>query len=200
MDDPMGLDALLYGGGEVDTSEPAGMPPDAGVAGWHNRLGDVLRRQALIESGWFADEIDRLRERWAARAEVLDRQAVWHERAVEAWHRQNVGRVGKTVVFPSGPRSELRASAPKLVIQDEDALRAFLAEQVDENGESAERLVWVPQPERFMVSSLKQLVQVPKVKGGREPNEVTHLVARADGVEVPGIRAVILPDRWQRGK
>jgi hypothetical protein len=201
MRDPLGLDALLYGDdGYSDTTEPAVIPPDMGVAGWHNRKASVYRGQMSELSALFDEEIELLQGRLEVMLGVLERQAVWHERAVEAWHRQNVRAVGKTVTFPSGPRSELRGSAPKLVVQDEDALRVFLSGRTNENGEALERVVWVPQPERFMVSELNKVIQVPKTKKGREPNEVARLVARADGVEVPGVHAIILPDRWQRGK
>jgi hypothetical protein len=198
--DPMELDVFLYGDGDVDQSEPPAVPPDAGVAGWHNRKAGAYREQIDAEVALFAAEISRLQMRAKERVESLEASAVWHEQAVEAWHRQNVKAVGKTVVFPSGPKSQLVASAPKLVVQDEDALRAFLSVRANEVGESLERVVWVRPPERFMVSELKRLIQVPKVKGGREPNEVARVVAKSDGVEVPGIQAVVLPDRWQRGK
>ena len=182
--------------GEID---PAPVPADMGVAGWHNRKGATLRDQAAFVGAVFDTEIDRIKERRDETVGRLVRAAEWHERAVEAWHRENVATVGKTVTFPSGPRSELRASAPVLQVFDEDRLRAFLSDRADEDGVAWERRVWVQAEPKFMVSVLKDVAQIPKVAGGREPNEVAKLVTKVDGVELPGVRAVIRPDRWQRG-
>jgi hypothetical protein len=211
--DPIELERLLHGRndpaaepdweslapGDPDPDPPA-VPPDQGRAAWHNRRAATAGAKADQIADLFNEEIARLTER---RDQLLDRwlrEQEWHERAVQAWHRENVKTVGKTVEFPYGPRSELRGQPGKLVIQDEDKLRAFLAEHGNEDGERLEDLVWVRQEPKFMVSALKSLTQVPKKEGGREPNEPAKLVLKTTGETVPGLVAIALPDRWQKGK
>lgn len=211
--DPVELERLLFGpndpAAEPDWAalapedpdpEPPAVPRDMDRAAWHNRRAATAGAKADEIADLFNAEIERLTER---RDQLLDRwlrEQEWHERAVQAWHRENVRTVGKTVEFPHGPRSELRGQAPKLVVQDQDRLRAFLAEHVDENGERLESVVWRQRPAEFMVSELKKLTQVPKKAGGREPNEPAKLVLKTTGEDVPGLVAVALPDRHQFGR
>lgn len=211
--DPVELERLLHGRNDPDAEPdwealrpedpdpaPPAVPADQGRAAWHNRRAATAGAKADQIAGLFNEEIARLVER---RDQLLDRwlrEQEWHERAVQAWHRENVRVVGKTVEFPYGPRSELRGQPAKLVVQDEDRLRAFLAGFVDENGERLEDRVWRRRPAEFMVSELKKVTQVPKKDGGREPNEPAPLVLKTTGETVPGLVAIALPDRWQKGK
>ena len=123
---PRELEELVYGDGEpVDLGEPAPKPPDIGRAGWHLRKAQTIRAQSERDLAVFDSEIERITERRAEVADRNDRAALWHENAVEAWHRASfaAGDVGKTVKLPTG-ESQLRASQPSTEIYDEDALRA----------------------------------------------------------------------------
>lgn len=212
--DPVELERLLHGandpGAEPDWEalrpedpdpDPPAVPPDMDRAAWHNRRAATAGAKADEIAGLFNAEIARLTKR---RDQLLDRwlrEQEWHERAVQAWHRQNVREVGKTVEFPHGPRSELRGSRPKIVVRDEDKLRAFLHGVVDpETGETAESKVWRRKPEEFMISELSKLAEPAKRGPDREPNEPVGLVLKGTTKRVPGVVAVALPDRWQRGK
>lgn len=211
--DPLELERLLFGGDQQGSEPdwetlrpedpdpaPPAVPPDQAKAAWHNRRAATAGAKADEIAGLFNAEIDRLTER---RDQLLDRwlrEQEWHERAVQAWHRQNVKAVGKTVEFPHGPRSELRGSRPKIVVQDEDKLRAFLHGLVDENGETGESKVWRRKPEEFMVSELTKLAEPAKRGPDREPNEPVGLVLKGTTKRLPGVVAVALPDRWQKGK
>ena len=212
--DPLELERLLFGGDppgaepdwetlrpeDPDPAPPA-VPPDMDRAAWHNRRAATAGAKADEIADLFNAEIARLTAR---RDQLLDRwlrEQEWHERAVQAWHRENVRAVGKTVEFPHGPRSELRGSKPKGVVQDEDKLRAYLHDLVDpETGETMESKVWRRKPEEFMVSELNKLTEPAKRGPDREPNEPVGLVLKGTAKRVPGVVAVALPDRHQFGR
>jgi hypothetical protein len=188
----MEQDDALYGDGELidDFSSPAPVPEGIGRVVWHVRKAHVIREQARAERAMFMVEIDRLRERLIDREGFLSRAAEWHERAVESWHRAHVKEVGKTVHFPTGNPSKLRAAQPMVEIVDEDALRVWLAEH------DLEERVYPAKEPALSRQKLKEVL-AKESKDGVEPGSVLAFVHPETGERVPGVRMRVLPDRWQ---
>jgi len=191
---PLAADEMLYDDDDPMTPAemylgPAATPDSQDKAAWHNRKADAIRRQLAAERAVFEAEIERVRERMNGRAATLTRQAEWHEKAVESWHRAHAKTVGKTVHFPTGRPSTLRGRQPKAEIYDEDAFRAWLV-TVD-----LEDKIYVAKEPVLSKEALKKEL-AKEAKKGAEPGSVLSVVHPETGEVAPGVRFRVLGDRW----
>lgn len=191
MTDP---DQELYGAPPAEPADPeAAAAMEFGVAAAHNRRATyLLDRRDQIVGAWKA-ETERLADALALALEPLDREVLWRLGAVEAFHRRNVAALGKTVQFPSGPPSKLTLGQPELVVADEDAFRAWAAEQ------GLEALVWPvkPAPEPVLSRTAAKKVAPAAIDKKQRP-EAGSIVAAvtADGEPIPGVHYLAPGDTW----
>jgi hypothetical protein len=165
-------------------------PEDLDQAARHNRRAAVLARRIQEYRTIFTAEELRLKERLQETLAPLQKELEWRQAAVEAFHRANVGSMGKTLRFPSGPTSKLTARPLELVIEDPDALRAYLAEQ------GKEWEVW-ELVETYRASKLQALLTKAT---NEKPEPRTRVPALYGGEVVPGVAYVAAEDRWNHGK
>ncbi len=203
--DPLAIAKLLYGdeptADEIDRLIEQGNPEPADSfahAHWCNVMARASQARADQQAAEIDDLIHRLRFK---RAELVDpheaRAGYWHKR-VEGWHRKALvdkdDPTGKTVKFPTGGESKLRASQPvRLADPNHEELGAWLAKA----GHNADK-VYKPVPdlnERFLVSELYKLAGRPKT-ADREEGDIISLVDN-EGQEIPGLKFRVTGDRWE---
>ena len=187
---PTDRETVLFGT-EFDEFEYGADPTparDTGAASFHHRVALAIAAEAAESRALFDAEIAALVARRDSVAAVYAGKHRWHASAVESWHRASfaAGSVGKTVKLVHG-NSELRASLPKLVVSDEDALRAFLVMH------DLEEAVYVPKPAPMSRSALKKLFSLEK---GEEAGSFLRF-STADGEVVPGVNAIASGNRFQ---
>lgn len=185
MSDP---DQELYGAPPGEPEDPAAM--EYGIAAAHNRRATYLlhRRSELVDA-WKA-ETDRLADALAKALEPIEAEVGWRLAAVEAFHRRNVAALGKTVQFPTGPPSKLTLGQPELVVDDEDAFRAWAAER------DLEDEVW-PEKPRTLAKAAAKAAAPPGIDKKKRPEPGSHVPAvTADGETVPGVHYIAPGDSW----
>lgn len=188
MSDP---DQELYGDPPAEPDDPAAM--EYGIAAAHNRRATYLlhRRSELVDA-WKA-ETDRLADALAKALAPIETEVGWRLAAVEAFHKRNVGTLGKTVQFPTGPPSKLVMGQPELVVDDEDAFRAWAAEH------GVEADVWPvkPAPEPTLNRTAAKAVARPAIDKKKRPEPGSHVAAiTADGETVPGVHYLAPGETW----
>lgn len=187
--DPAEIDALIDGewinpeypesGTEGELPPP---PEDAADADRMLRKALIYRRQAEVAASRFDAVIAELQAKRDEVVRPLVDAAEFHEGQVMRWHihERQAGRADQTVRLPSGT-SELRRLPNRVVVTDEDTLRAW----AETNGHTL--WVEVPATEKFDKAGLNKIVQAaPGWKG--EPGAKTEAMTKdGTGEKVPGV-------------
>ena len=130
-----------------------------------------------------------------------------YERMVELWHRRAIReqpKTPKTIEFPTGGSSTLRAQQPVLAgTPNHEELLAWVEETTTNEGEPLSAAVYPVKrqtlAEQFKVSQLKK-VAAPEVSKGAEPGTHVPMVHRETGEVVPGVSYIVREDRWEAGQ
>lgn len=189
----------LFPGWDLDESDPAPDPeavPDSFQdAADHNRRGEELRDEVRR----YQAEVERLTIQRNERIAPLLEELAAHEVAVETWHRQalraGAAGIGKTVDFPTGPPSKLVAQGtPAAEVHDEEALRVWAMEN------DLEDTLWPakPAPKPTMSKAALKEALGMESKKGVEPGASLRYVHPETGEVVPGVRARVLDNRWEK--
>lgn len=186
---PAEIEAELYGQEEVNYSLEPEIPIGQDKANWHLRKGGTIRASQDALRSLFDAEIQMLMDRRDDRMSIFENQALWHERAVEMWHRGALakGDAGKTANLPHGT-SSIRASQPATEIFDEDLMRAWLA------ANDLESVVYPVKEPALSKAALKKAVAMVD-KNGKEAGSPIAAVHPDTGEVVPGLRFRATPAR-----
>lgn len=112
---------------DLDYSVPARLPEDDDEAlrriDWHVRMVRRERDELHRLEALYRAEMDRLHDRYAERARIINSRIDWHSSPVESWHRAHPER--RTVELPHGT-SKLRVPKQPMVFmagEDNDVVR-----------------------------------------------------------------------------
>lgn len=194
--------AFLYGEppDEVEVPEPDGKsskpsatPESYGHAAWFAARAQEAEMRATEIGAEYDRLIRKLRFDRDKAVTPLIARAAWFDAGVEGWHRRATveGEAGKSVTFPCGRQSKLRAAQPAVVVTNHDLHMAFVEEQGWKDV-----YVQASPADRWRVSELRKNVEVVR---GSEPNAEGQLVTK-NGEAVPGVKVIEQQDTWSNGQ
>ena len=167
----------------VDAEMPEDRPDQLERASWHLKMASRLARERDELNVVYQAEIERLTNRWRARAEVFANRIEWHERPVRELHMALLAEdpKRKTIHLPYGTSKVRVSKTPRVRIVDQPTLLAW-AEQN-----------WPDILGRTInVTGVKEIVaRLPKLEPG-ETSGVTDL----NGELIPGAAATMPESSW----